>query len=231
MAKEMTEREWLEGTTPGAMVTFLRRRKASGRKLRLFGCACCRRVWDTLTDPRSRRAVEVAEEYADKLAKKKDLDEAARLCTEGATPGATHDPAAMVVKLSLEMAAHRASYNARVRAAGAGPIEVSQLAAHIAAENREGQAQIRLVHDLFGNPFRPVTLDRAWLSPDVRALAQAAYDNRTLPAGTLEPARLAVLADALEDAGCDHADLLAHLRGPGPHVRGCWALDLLLGKA
>ena len=46
----------------------------------------------------------------------------------------------------------------------------------------------------------------------------------------LDPDRLAVLADALEEAGCDNADLLSHLRGPGPHVRGCWALDLLLGK-
>ena len=62
------------------------------------------------------------------------------------------------------------------------------------------------------------------------ALAQAAYDERELPAGTLDTARLGVLADALEESGCDQADLLAHLRGPGPHVRGCWAVDLLLGK-
>ena len=62
------------------------------------------------------------------------------------------------------------------------------------------------------------------------ALAQATYEQRELPAGTLEPARLAILADALEDAGCDQADLLAHLRGPGPHVRGCWSVDLVLGK-
>ena len=62
------------------------------------------------------------------------------------------------------------------------------------------------------------------------ALAQAAYDQRTLPAGHLDPARLAVLADALDEAGCTDADVLNHLRGPGPHVRGCWAVDLLLGK-
>lgn len=52
----------------------------------------------------------------------------------------------------------------------------------------------------------------------------------TISDGTLDPVRLAILADALEDADCDHADLLTHLRGPGPHVRGCWAVDLLLGK-
>jgi hypothetical protein len=62
------------------------------------------------------------------------------------------------------------------------------------------------------------------------ALAQAAYDDLILPAGTLDSARLLLLADALEDAGCADADLLGHLRGEGPHVRGCWAVDLVLGK-
>ena len=64
----------------------------------------------------------------------------------------------------------------------------------------------------------------------MQRLAEDAYEERELPAGTLDVTRLAVLADALEDAGCDQADLLAHLRGPGSHVRGCWAVDLLLGK-
>jgi hypothetical protein len=57
-----------------------------------------------------------------------------------------------------------------------------------------------------------------------------AYEERQLPEGTLDSARLAVLADTLEDAGCTHAELLGHLRGPGPHVRGCWAVDLVMGK-
>jgi hypothetical protein len=85
--------------------------------------------------------------------------------------------------------------------------------------------------DIFGNPFRPITLDTACLMPQIIAIAQAACEHRDLPSGQLDPSRLAVLADALEDAGCDDADLLAHLRGPGPHVRGCWALDLILGKS
>ena len=90
--------------------------------------------------------------------------------------------------------------------------------------------QMTLVRCLFGNPFLPVPLDPASRTPAVVSLAQAAYDERILPAGTLDPARLAVLADALEDAGCSDADLLSHLRGSGPHVRGCWVVDLLLGK-
>jgi hypothetical protein len=88
---------------------------------------------------------------------------------------------------------------------------------------------LRLLRDVFGNPFRPVTLDPVWQTPQVVALAQAACEQREVPAGTLGPARLAVLADALEDAGCTNCDILDHLHGPGPHVRGCWALDLLLG--
>jgi hypothetical protein len=91
--------------------------------------------------------------------------------------------------------------------------------------------QSELLRDLCGNPFRLVTLSRACLTPQVVALAQAAYEGRELPAGTLDPTRLADLADALEEAGCDQADVLAHLRSPGPHVRGCWVLDLLLGKS
>ena len=94
----------------------------------------------------------------------------------------------------------------------------------------QGRPLMSLLRCIFGNPFRLVTLAPAWLTPTVLALAQAAYDDRVLPAGTLEPARLAVLADALADAGCTDGDLLTHLRGPGPHVRGCWVVDLLLGK-
>jgi hypothetical protein len=88
----------------------------------------------------------------------------------------------------------------------------------------------RLLNEVHGNPFRPVTLDPAWQAPQVVALAQAAYEQRELPSGTLGATRLAVLADALEDAGCTGQTILDHLRGPGPHVRGCWAVDLLLGK-
>jgi hypothetical protein len=92
------------------------------------------------------------------------------------------------------------------------------------------QEQCDLLRDIFANPFRPVAVCPACLTPQVVALAQAADDERELPAGTLDAARLAVLADALEDAGCTDPDLLDHLRGPGPHYRGCWVIDLLLGK-
>jgi hypothetical protein len=79
-------------------------------------------------------------------------------------------------------------------------------------------------------PLAAHTPPGPWLTPAGTALATTAYEERALPAGTLEPERLALLADALEDAGCANADLLGHLRGPGVHVRGCWCVDLLLGK-
>src|SRR5262249_59025708 len=94
----------------------------------------------------------------------------------------------------------------------------------------EGASQAALVRCLFGTPSRPVAPNSPWRAPPVVSKAQAASDDRLLPAGTLDPDRLAVLSDALEDAGCDNPDILSHLRGPGPHVRGCWVIDLLLGK-
>jgi hypothetical protein len=95
--------------------------------------------------------------------------------------------------------------------------------------------QCLLLRDIFGNPFRPAAVVDpaclAWRDGLVRQLARATYTKRRLPEGTLEPAWLAALADALEDAGCTDTNLLGHLRGPGPHVRGCWALDLVLSKS
>jgi hypothetical protein len=76
-----------------------------------------------------------------------------------------------------------------------------------------------------------VAVNPSWLSAAVVAVARAAYEERQLPAGTLDAARLAVLADALEEAGCTDAALLGHCRGAGPHVRGCWVVDALLGQA
>jgi hypothetical protein len=98
------------------------------------------------------------------------------------------------------------------------------------AEQLEILEQSKVIRDIFGNPFRPIALNPAWLTPTVTTLATSAYNECSLPSGELDTIRLAVLADALEEAGCDNAAILGHLRSPGPHVRGCWALDLVLGK-
>ena len=94
--------------------------------------------------------------------------------------------------------------------------------------------QCALVRCVFGNPFRRVVVNPAWLSWNdgtVRRLAQALYDDRQLPSGLFDRSRLGILVDALQEAGCDNTDILNHCRQPGDHVRGCWAIDLLLGKS
>jgi hypothetical protein len=88
-----------------------------------------------------------------------------------------------------------------------------------------------LIRDILGNPFHPISINPNWLTPTVTNLATVAYQERNLHSRELDNIHLAVLADALEDAGCDNQDLLGHLRSSGPHVCGCFALDLLLGKS
>jgi hypothetical protein len=92
------------------------------------------------------------------------------------------------------------------------------------------QPLVMLARCVFPSPFRGVSVNHAWLTDEVGTMARSAYTERHLPSGQLDPDRLAVLSDALEEAGCDDEDILSHLRSPGPHVRGCWALDLLRGK-
>jgi hypothetical protein len=114
--------------------------------------------------------------------------------------------------------------------------EIDRLAPAIPGWMDDLPTRNALLRDVIGTvPFRtpPAIAPRvlAWHGGIIPTLAKAIYDRRDLPSGHLDPARLAVLADALEDASCDQADLLAHLREPGPHVCGCWAVDLVLGKS
>ncbi|VTR93446.1 Uncharacterized protein OS=Sorangium cellulosum (strain So ce56) GN=sce5710 PE=4 SV=1 [Gemmata massiliana] len=92
-----------------------------------------------------------------------------------------------------------------------------------AAHTIERSAQIRLLHEVFGNPFRLISVDLTWLTSTVRALAEGIYQDRAFD-------RMPILADALQDAECDNEDILAHCRGSAPHVRGCWVVDLLTGR-
>jgi hypothetical protein len=102
-------------------------------------------------------------------------------------------------------------------------------------KSQEQAKQVALLRCIFVNPFHSITISPsvlAWNDGTIVRLAHAAYEERHLPAGTLDNGRLAVLADALEEAGCDNTDILQHLRQQGSvHVRGCWAVDLCLGKS
>jgi hypothetical protein len=225
----MTEAEWLGCTDPRPMLEFLGGR-ASDRGLRLFACACVRRFWSSLVDQRSRKAVEVSELFADGLAREEDL-----LATSDAAWRVYYRVASSGTARVRQAAYGAAAATLRIPNPDNPDPSWKQGAAAAAStlvfrKNTEPLLQCHLLWDVMGNPFRPVTLDPAWRTPAVVSLAQTTYDERHLPAGTLDADRLAVLTDALEESGCDNADILSHLRGPGPHVRGCWAVDLLLGK-
>jgi hypothetical protein len=92
------------------------------------------------------------------------------------------------------------------------------------ASGWQDPAQAGLLRDIFGNPFRPPTFDPSWRTSTAVGLARSIYAARAFD-------RLPILADALEEAGCDNPDVLSHCRGDGPHVRGCWVVDLVLGKS
>jgi hypothetical protein len=216
----MTEQEWLEGTDllftdpqPEKMLAFLRS-KASHRKLRLFACACCWRIGVGLNDL-GKRAVEVAEQFADGLVS----EQACIDCRDAA-----YDPYA-----ESDLGYQPASSSAVYSAAGPrehfidGVVYVVRSCRLLFPSRTESEMQANLLRDIFGNPFRPVTVNSAWRTTSVTALAQSIYDDRAFD-------RMPILADALEDAGCDNADILGHCRGGGEHVRGCWVVDLVLGK-
>ena len=225
----MTEAEWLACTDPTPMLEYLRG-KASNRKLRLFACACCRRVWSLLSDKYSRKALTIAERYADAEVSEEKLGFAwgdARRSAQVAhrRERETAEASAMwAVSMLCETDIGRALAAVELAArCEAYPVEQPRLA-------NAQREQIPLLRDIFGNPFRLVAINPAWFTPTVSVLAAAAYDERHLPSGTLDDDRIKVLADALEDAGCDNADILAHCRLPGTHVRGCWVVDSILRR-
>jgi hypothetical protein len=259
--KAMTEAEWLESTDPRPMLAWVAG-TVSERKLRLFACACCRRVWPSLAK-NDKRAVETAERYSDGLIGLEELERGARRSERASR--------SEVGRLGL--AAHAAAWSVMVEkidprfmAFGAADCAARLMGEVAATEARmrhgrqrtepgtweramgsarrhrkrtalmnqaredalwsELYAQASLLRCLCGNPFRSVmAIDPAylvWSDGIIRNLVQAIYDDRCFE-------DMPILADALEDAGCTNTDILAHCRGPGPHARGCWVLDLLLG--
>jgi hypothetical protein len=238
----VTEAEWLACADPQPMLGCLRG-KTSDRKLRLFACACCRRVRHLLTREQPRDAVEAAERYADGLAGPEELRQgwsAVRKALSTAPLGTPWEEA-LVAALYAATPGPSPPEGSAGAAANALSDDPRPRRPYHPLTSKAGEAsgcpserafQCALLRDLF-IPFGAPEVSASWLTwggGAVAALARGAYEDRQLPSGQLDPARLAVLTDALEDAGCADPDLLGHLRGPGPHVRGCWAVDLLLGK-
>jgi hypothetical protein len=231
----MTEQEWLQATDPQSMLTFCWE-KASKRKQRLLAVGFCRHTWDLLSEW-GRRAVEVAERFADGQATDQELREARDIAdTSSCEEDGLHQQA------ELERCLRRSPedeepflreldhYRDRLHAAMLAHTSTfpdewlnrRELPSGGLWKNTAG-----LVRCLFGNPSRSLTIDSAWLSWHnglLVLMARQIYDSRDFR-------DMPVLADALEEAGCTNPDILDHCRSGGEHVRGCWVIDALLGKS
>jgi hypothetical protein len=229
----MNEAEWLACNNPTGMLSFLQG-KASDRKLRLFAAGCCRRflprtrghrvgkaldfelLLNLTLGHRLGEALEVAERYSDGLA-----GEAERQAAWESIKGELPWHHGMAISAALRWRAGEAWPVARewsVSAAAFAAAWIGLVAKEPGAEARAKAAQAALLRDIIGDPFRPITVEPRWLlwrDGAVGKMAQAAYEERSLPSGELDLARLAVLADALEEAGCSIKEILDHLRGAG----------------
>ena len=220
----MTEGEWLTSHDPDRLLKWLqksRRHRPTRRKLGLFACACAQRLGALVPDSFTARGLALAERMAEGNGSQKEVDAFGYESVHVKSDVPYAHIAVWAVRI-WEQEANWTSPDGSARS----------VAGYVAMElgDNEPAEQCRLLRDIVGNPYRRIyrriDLDPGWLSwnkATVPKLADDIYQQRAFD-------RLPILADALEDAGCDNADILAHCRGPGPHVRGCWVVDLLLGK-
>jgi hypothetical protein len=248
----MTETEWLSVADPEPMLDFvlrgmivygfddLRTRaerealvqfvRGRYRKLRLFACACCRHVWNLLGDERCRSAIEVMELVLEGKADLKQLDGTmlpASLVTESMKTRGHGEDSTRIHLARVGARAARAAVHDDIAGAARDCADAADWAGLPNPVGTSRAYQAALLRDILGNPFRlPRSVDvalLAWNDGTVRTISERIYEDWAFD-------QLPVLADALEDAGCADANILAHCRGPGPHVRGCWVVDLILGK-
>jgi hypothetical protein len=197
----VTDSEWLASTDPIKMLNFLGANGKASDRKLRLFAVACSRRVWDFLDDLGRGAVEMAELFADGLASPEEL-RGARLACKSAGGRAVWYAAA-----SDPLIAARNT----VLSIQSG-LEVERI------------AQASLLRDIVGNPFRSLAPDRCRVNPAVVDLASLIYAGRGFDC-------IGDVADALEEAGCTSEEILGHLRGPGPHCRGCWLLDLLLGKS
>ncbi len=238
----MNEAQWRKNADPTKMLEHLRTctslttRRRGTRKLRLFACACARRSWDLIQSNEGREALVTAERYADGLARRSDLTSAFSALRRRTKPWKdwldgigflTTDPSAFQAAASLIIfSTWPIKERARNVANEAGLTGRAGMKAVLGAYWGHRRWLCDVFRDIWGNPFRNVQLARAWLAWNngaVSRIARQIYDERRFES-------LPILADALEDAGCANQDILSHCRSSVEHVRGCWVVDLLLGK-
>jgi hypothetical protein len=228
MKPRITEAMWLKAK---GMLDLDLYRSAHGRhrKWRLFAAACCRRAMVFLPDPRLAAVADAAERFADDLVTwdemkvvRRALPAVRKELGEAFGPDeAKHDALNALDLATVRKPVDVLGADSKARFAFAAVTRPDWDAGHDAEEKE----QLRLVYDIFGNPFRPVNFDPSWRTSTAVGLARTMYESRDF-------ATMPVLADALEEADCDSPDVLAHCRDPnGVHVRGCWVVDLVLGRA
>jgi hypothetical protein len=239
----MTETQWLVCREPKVMLNYLRG-TISQRKLRLFVCAECRQVLRLLPDEGCTQTVETAERYADGLASDEELRSACDKCgiatrrpddpvsyAPAYAASITTNPRFVATHADLPPGTYEELDRHGVCLAVADSDNLSYWAAvatapaaFLATQDELRAASAALLRDLVGNPFHQVCPMPCVLAAQVAAIAKAIYDERAFN-------RLPELADALEHADCWDQDILSHCRSEGPHVRGCWVIDLILGKS
>jgi hypothetical protein len=221
---KLTEEEWENYIDPVLLLEHVR--KGSARKLRLYACACFRAIQGApfrfSLSPEILQLVAVAERFADGAAKEEERGKAVRSASKwNDDPGSFKSAA----RKTLEKDGYKAAVST-VRSMVEEYEEIEDESGldavdRVVAINEVLSPNIR---EIFGNPFQPVKFNKKWRTSDVKALATGIYKDAVFD-------RMPILADALQDAGCDSDELLSHLREhPDAHVRGCWALDLVLGK-
>jgi hypothetical protein len=231
---DLTEVAWLEAVSPNILLAYFRPWERFRRQFRLYVCAYYRQHWKMLNQA-CRDLVALCENLAYFTQTKTEFDEgknevlkqAQKEWEKSGNHGLAHIGPELLDQLELK---HLPGWE------GWPPREIKWLEGtnqeRRAALEKEfaelGRFQVMLLRDIFGNPFRPLIPDASWFTPDVLTKTQEALNDRFLPEGILNVHRLGLVADALEETGCKNFELLGHLRSKGPHVLGCWALDLIL---
>jgi hypothetical protein len=239
-SEAVTEDEWFACTAPSQLFAFLDRKgtfrwplpEEVSRRLRLFACAC---LYPIRVHGHAifKTAIETAERFADGMASSEELKAARRAAAFLADPEGEQtyaDRPWMQPDVVSEVLASVAGLDMQHTVITLVKHGVKLLSVDWEREGIDAAAFPRFLCQLFrcifGNPFHPAAADPSWFRWNDGAIpkvAQAIYDARHFE-------DVPILADALEEAGCTSAHLLSHLREPGPHARGCWALDLVLAN-
>jgi hypothetical protein len=234
----LTEEEWSTAVDPWRLLLRQWPRKTTDRKFALFAVACWRQIWNLINEE-SRRAIEALEEFAD-LAPERQRPEdweairdavcpLAEIGAESEQAGwnperAAREATSLVTWLVLSPAESSILEQVRYEFEGAA---LDSGEAVSSAWRARACAHCELLRHVVGDPFHhpPVVPSHCleWNGGTVPAIALGIYRDRVF-------GEMPILADALEDAGCTDAQILDHCRAGGDHMRGCWALDLVLGR-